>query len=129
MKTQTKAEKIANEFDITENTTRCDISYRGGVLEVDVSSLFDVDDAVIGASQNYLGGGIAGAINGGAMFSPEDLTTEEQEVFHILIERIKKHFYTLNEGGGDEYMHENVTGPDAGGYEKNQQIPAAYPGL
>lgn len=110
--------KIANQFDIEANIIECDISYRGGRLMVDVSSLFpDVEDARMGASQNYLGGGIAGKITGGSMFNPDDLSKKDQKVFYALKERLKQYFHAVNNGGGDEYMQENY-----GSYEDNQRL-------
>lgn len=112
---------IADNFDIEAHITECDISYRGGNLKVDVSSIFpDVEDAIMGAYQNYLGGGIAGAIIGASMFTPDDLTADQQEVFYALKERIKKYFYAINQGGGDDYMVENVNS-----YDKNQIMPTS----
>lgn len=104
---------------IVEHVTACDISYRGGTLKIDVSELFPrVDDAIMGAYQNYLGGGIAGAITGAAMFSPDELSKKDQKTFFALKEEIKKYFFELNNGGGDEYMQENY-----GTYENNQRLP------
>ncbi len=119
--------KIADAFDIEANITQCDISYRGGILKVDVSELFpNVDEPVMGAYQNYLGGGIAGAIVGAAMFDPSELTAKERKTFDALKERIKKYFYEANNGGGDEYMQENVTGKGARhGYARNQNLPVS----
>lgn len=106
---------------IQKNMLDCDISYRGGNLKVDVSSLFpNVEKPVMGAYQNYLGGGIAGAIVGAAMFSPDELTKRDQKKFFALKEAIKKYFYELNNGGGDEYMQENVNS-----YDKNQSFPVS----
>ena len=107
-----------------ENTIKADISYRGGVLKIDAGELFPgVEDAIIWASQGYLGGGIAGAITRGAMFSPDDLENEKQRaLFNEALEAAKRYFYNLNNGGGDEYMQEHVTGADAGGYEANQSL-------
>jgi hypothetical protein len=113
-------QKIVNDFDIEANTIECDISYRGGILKVDVSALFpNVSEPVMGASQNYLGGGIAGAITGGAMFTPDELRTKREKLmFSAMIERLKRHFYALNNGGGDEYMQEEYNS-----YERNQNLP------
>lgn len=123
-----KKDQRAEAFDIVNHVTQCDISYRGGTLKIDVSSIFpDVSDPVMGAYQNYLGGGIAGSIQGAAMFTPDELSEKDQVTFHALLERIKRYFYELNQGGGDEYMHENYTGPDAGGYDAVQRMPkSAY---
>lgn len=114
---------------IRDHVIHCDISYRGGTLKVDVSDIFpDVSKPIMGASQNYLGGGIAGCINGGAMFSPDELKTKkDRALFEALLEGCKRYFYDVNHGGGDEYMHDNVVGPDAGGYEAVQRLPrSAY---
>ena len=115
--------KIADNFNIEEHIINSDISYRGGTLKIDVSELFpNIENAVMGAYQNYIGGGIAGAIVGAAMFDPSELNAKEQKTFFVLKERIKKYFYELNNGGGDEYMQEEVTGAKAGGYSKNQSL-------
>ena len=140
MKLTTKNyQKIANEFDIESHVITCDISYRGGTLKIDVSELFPYvgnsdyeekdqveGEAIIGASQNYLGGGMAGSISGRAMFDPADLKLKSEKLlFSAMIERCKRYFYECNEGGGDEYMHDNVTGPDAGGYDRVQSLPSS----
>lgn len=108
---------------VRENAFETDISYRGGSLKVDATGLFPSlgRRAVVGAYQNYLGGGIAGAIVGAAMFMPGELTAaDEREYFDDVIEACKIHFHELNNGGGDEYMQENY-----GGYEFNQNLPVS----
>lgn len=109
-------------FSIEDHVTACDVSYRGGIIKVDVSSLFPEveewgEDAIMGASQNYLGGGIAGRITSGAMFDKERLSKDQQVVYEELADEIKKYFYDLNNGGGDEYMQEEGNG----GFEENQR--------
>jgi hypothetical protein len=114
--------KEAKEFDLEAHIMRgSEVSYRGGSLKIDVSEIFpgvDSDEAIMGAYQNYLGGGIAGAIQSGSMFSPQFLNAKDRKVFEILSERIKKFFFELNNGGGDEYMQENF-----GTFEHNQALP------
>jgi hypothetical protein len=113
-----KKKKIDYIEFIENHTIDCDVSYRGGTLKVDVSELFpEVSDAVMGAYQNYLGGGMAGQIIGAAKFDPSELNKKDQKVFYELKEVIKKYFYDLNQGGGDEYMVENVNS-----YKKNQSL-------
>ncbi len=113
--------KIVEAFNIENHVLERDISYRGGTLKVDVSDLFpNVEDATMGAYQNYLGGGIAGAIVGAAMFEPSEHSKKEQKVFYALKERIKQYFYKCNAGGGDDYMVENVNS-----YQKNQSLPVS----
>jgi hypothetical protein len=114
-----KTKKIDYIEFIENNTIDCDISYRGGTLKVDVGELFpNVENAVMGAYQNYLGGGIAGSIVGAAQFEPSELSKKDQVTFYELKEVIKKYFYDLNQGGGDDYMVENVNS-----YKKNQNLP------
>tara|TARA_R110000868_G_scaffold160342_1_gene389793 strand:+ start:422 stop:775 length:354 start_codon:yes stop_codon:yes gene_type:complete len=108
---------------IEDNTKSCDVSYRGGTLKIDASELFpELDDATMGAYQNYLGGGIAGAIQIGTNFNPGDLSESDQVVFKDLSEALKRYFYNINNGGGDDYMVEEVNS-----YEQNQTLPkSAY---
>ena len=56
---------------IEDNTIRCEVSYRGGGIEIDVSELFGIEDAKVSAYQNYLGGGMAGSIQSNANFEPK----------------------------------------------------------
>lgn len=114
---------------VRENAFEADISYRGGNLKVDATELFPSlgRRAVVGAYQNYLGGGIAGAIVGAAMFDPSELTpftpegeVAERDIFPAVLEACKVYFHELNNGGGDEYMQENY-----GGYEFNQGLPVS----
>ncbi len=106
------------DFNIEDHILRCEISYRGGGVEVDVSELFG-EDAKITAYQNYLGGGIAGSIQSDANFEPK---AKQVKKFNQLAEDLKRWFYDQNNGGGDEYMQENVTGAEAGGYEALQRM-------
>lgn len=119
--------KIDYRQFIDDHIIDADISYRGGTLKVDVAELLDTGDepAVMGAYQNYLGGGIAGSIQVGRQFDISDFTGEQMDVYNGLAEACKRYFYDLNNGGGDDYMQENVTGSDAGGYEAVQKLPAS----
>ncbi len=104
-------------FKIEDNIIDCNISYRGGILKVDVSDLFPyIEDAIMGASQNYLGGGITGAITTGRQFPLSDLKVKDLKIYEKLVEDIKKYFYDINNGGGDDYM-QNESGQT---YEKVQ---------
>ena len=49
------------EMSIQENITREEISYRGGGVELDLSD-FGYEDEYLSAYQNYLGGGMRGAV-------------------------------------------------------------------
>jgi hypothetical protein len=113
-----------SQFKIDEYIISCDASYRGGILKVDVSSLFPsipADEAIMGASQNYLGGGLRGSINGGAMFEPSELSDSERQMFDALLDQIKRYFHAITSdeecGMNDEW--------NTFSYEKQQRMPAS----
>ena len=83
---------------IEENTISCDVSHRGGTIKIDVSELFPEieENAIMGAYQNYLGGGMAGSVVGGAMFEKEELDEKNIEKFEVLLEEIKKYFFFIS---------------------------------
>ena len=121
---------------IEENTKDCDVSYRGGSLKVDISGLLSdksleaianaYEEPIAGASQNYLGGGIAGRITAGRMFDLSLLTKKDQAIYEEFSEAVIRYFYDLNNGGGDDYMQENITGSEAkGGFEAVQRMPVS----
>lgn len=112
---------------IKDNMISGDISYRGGSLKVSVSNIFpDQEEGhYIGAYQNYLGGGMAGAIQSGASFNYLTLSKKDQKIYQELANACKEYFYNVNNGGGDDYMQEEVTGKNAGGYSANQNLPAS----
>ena len=128
--------KINYREFIEENIKNSDISYRGGVLKVDVSGLFSQksldaieeagEEAMAGASQNYLGGGIAGRITSGRSFDINLLTKADQKKYEAFSKAVIVYFYEINNGGGDDYMQENVTGHDAKkGFDALQRMPAS----
>lgn len=107
---------------VRENAFETDISYRGGNLKVDATELFPSlgERAVVGAYQNYLGGGIAGAIVGAAQFYPAGLNAKERKIFPVVLEACKLYFHELGNGGGDEYMQSTY-----GTLEFNQNLPVS----
>ena len=92
---------------IEENVIDIDASRRGGTIKINVVELFpeiETENAIMGASQNYLGGGMAGSIGGGAMFMPEDLKDDKQrKVFHELIEQIKRYFHAVTNDMAEDW--------------------------
>ncbi len=97
-------QKIDYRQFIEDHTIDVDASGRGGGIKVDVSELFPyIENAVVGAWQNYLGGGLLGAVVGGAQFKPEDLHKRDLKKFYTLKEEIKKYFHGLTNHEGDEW--------------------------
>jgi hypothetical protein len=105
---------------IEDNTIEFEAGYRGGILKVDVSSLFpNVKDAIAGASQNYLGGGLLGKIESGRNFNIADLNEEELKVYYEFTDAVKRYFHEYTRHTGEEF--EDMS------YEDNQEMPkSAY---
>lgn len=79
---------------IEDNLIDSDLSYRGGTIKVDASELFPyVEDAVVGAYQNYLGGGMLGAVVGASMFEPTKLKAKDKAKFEAILEACKQYLW------------------------------------
>jgi len=59
---------------IQDNILRCEVSHRGGGIEIDASEYLKIDGAKITAYQNYLGGGMLGSVN-----SDKNFTTKNKQ--------------------------------------------------
>ncbi len=106
---------------ITKHTLDCDFSRRGGTLKVDVSELFpNVEDAVMGAYQNYLGGGMLGAVVGASQFDPNELSKKDQTIFFELKEAIKQYFFHVTNEEAEGY--DEWSSPE---YLQNQNMPVS----
>ena len=100
-------------FNIEDNIIRIDASRRGGGIEIDVSELFG-EDCRMSAYQNYLGGGLLGAIQSDVNFTP----TEEQKADVLeLAERLKRYFHEITNEEASEYDEWNGMS-----YEQNQNM-------
>ena len=76
------------KFNIEDNIIRLDASRRGGGIEIDVSELFG-EGCKMSAYQNYLGGGLLGAIHSDINFMPSE---EQKENIFLTLLLILKHF-------------------------------------
>jgi len=121
---------------IEDNTIKCDISHRGGSLKVDLTGLFSQksleaiekanEQVHAGAYQNYLGGGIAGSIQSGRSFDINLLTKSDYKKYVEFSDAVTRYFYDINNGGGDDYMQDNVTGAQAkDGFNRLQKMPVS----
>jgi len=106
---------------IDKHTIDCDCSRRGEGLKIDASELFPyIDNAVMGAYQNYLGGGMLGAVVGASMFTPDELKKTDQKIFYDLKEEIKEYFHNLTNEEAEDYDKWG-----ASDYIKNQNRPVS----
>jgi len=112
--------KIDYNKYIEENTIRCEVSRRGGGIEIGISNLFpNLEDGRVSAFQNYLGGGMLGKINTDKNFDldKECMSEKEGEILSELVEQLKRYFHDLTNHEDDEW--EKAT------YKENQSRPAS----
>ena len=88
------------------------ISTRGGGIEIDLTS-FGYEDEKMTAYQNYLGGGMLGAIGNDCTISE----WKEDEKLVEIADKLAKHFHTLTNHSDDEF--ESAT------FEENQKRPTS----
>ena len=107
-----------NEY-IESHTLRCQASFRGGGIEIDCTELFPyIEEAVMTAYQNDLGGGILGAIESSNNFEHE-LKKRDRQKFAALRDGLKRYFHHLTNHESNEWEEKT--------YEQNQRKPiSAY---
>ena len=103
-------------FNIEDNIIRLDASRRGGGIEIDASELFG-EGCKMSAYQNYLGGGLLGAIQSDINFMPSE--KQKADVLE-LAERLKRYFHDITNEEASEYDEW-----DDMSYEKNQSMPSS----
>jgi len=95
------------QFDYIEaNTIRCEVSHRGGGIEIDATDYLDADGGFplqMTAYQNYLGGGMTGAVAGGIQGRLRDYPKHIQTIALELNEALKEYFYNLSNSEVADY--------------------------
>lgn len=94
--------EITNEW-IEENTIRCEASYRGGGIEIDISDITGVDGCRMVAYQNYLGGGLLGCIQNDYNFNVKELNEDKQKDVETVTEELNRYYHSLTNHEGDEW--------------------------
>jgi len=102
---------------IEDNTIRLDASRRGGGIEIDVSEFIGIEGVKMTAYQNYLGGGMLGAIGSDVNLMPS--TKKEISKIEEMQESLKRYFHNITNDNEDEWTDET--------FEQNQLKPiSAY---
>lgn len=101
---------------IEDNTIRLDASGRGGGIEIDISNYLKIDDAKMSAYQNYLGGGMLGAVQSDCNLDVESLSETKQTKIYKLADELKKYFFDLT-NHDDEWEHQS--------FIQNQSMPSS----
>ena len=103
-------------YNIEDHIIRLDASRRGGGIEIDASELFG-EGCKMSAYQNYLGGGLLGAIKSDINFMPSE---EQKKDVLKLSEELKRYFHDITNEEASEYDEWNGMS-----YEKNQSMPSS----
>jgi hypothetical protein len=103
---------------IENHTVKNDVSSRGGTLKVDTSELFPyIDDCFVCAYQNYLGGGMLGAVVGVSTFLPSRLNKKDLQVYEDIKDTCKEYVFNCSNHEGDEWEEQS--------YIQNQNMPVS----
>jgi len=100
---------------ITANTLRCEVSHRGGGIEIDASEYLKIEGARMTAYQNYLGGGMLGSVNSDKNFTTKN--KQKSDRVEKLQTALKQYFHGLTVHDEDEW--ENCS------FEEGQSRPAS----
>ena len=111
---------------IEANTLRLEASHRGGGIEIDATEyLGEKYPLKMTAYQNYLGGGMAGAIAGSIEGHLRDYPKSIQAKALKLNEALKQYFYNITNDIVEDYDQWAASES----YEAQQARPVSYPGL
>jgi hypothetical protein len=101
---------------IEDNTLRLETSSRGGGIEIDASEYLSLPGAKLTAYQNYLGGGMLGAICSDRNFSITSSKVREDKA-KILQNELCKYFHELTNHSDDIW--------ESASFEENQSRPVS----
>jgi hypothetical protein len=102
------------DYETIENlTTRIEASGRGGGVEIDLHPLGYPEGALMSAYQNYLGGGMLGAVQGACNL--KDWQDDEKLV--EINEHLRRYFHGITNPDGDDWVDFD--------FEQNQSMPAS----
>jgi len=105
---------------IKENTLRCEVSYRGGGIEIDAEEFLGIDGARVSVYQNYLGGGLLGSVCSANNLIENNLGKKEIAKLETLENTLKEYYHNLTNPLHDEDWEQTS-------YEENQTRPiSAY---
>lgn len=116
-----KKKKIDLVEYIENNTVRMEASRRGGGIEIELDPLLKTTAGLrMTAYQNYLGGGMLGAVQSSQNFEIDKVKKTDHKKVEEIREALKKYFHAITNEEAGEYDEWN-----ASGYEANQSRPAS----
>ena len=106
-----------NEENVISAITREQISYRGGGVEIDLSQFGFKSGSRMSAYQNYLGGGLLGAIQSNHNMFRESLTPAQERKIEKLSDILKRYLHSQTNHEDDEW--------ECATFEQNQLRPVS----
>ena len=101
---------------ITDNTIRCEASYRGGGIELGLDDLLKTEGYKMTAYQNYLGGGMLGKICNSYNFNIDKLSKTKQTKVNKISLELNKYYHSLT-NHDDEWENQS--------FVQNQNMPVS----
>ena len=107
---------MKNNIDFEPITIRVEATHRGGGIEIDLSTL-GFKGQRMSAYQNYLGGGMLGAIQTNDTIRRQTLKTTPAKAKKLdaIADQLARYFHSLTNHEGDEW--------EAATFEQNQLRP------
>jgi len=110
-----------NLFEYIEaNTLRLEASHRGGGIEIDASEYLFLPGAKLTAYQNYLGGGMTGAVQSDRNFSITSNKRREARTAKLQ-EALKRYYYNVT----NEIVEDYDEWAASASFEAQQSRPVA----
>jgi hypothetical protein len=106
-----------NENNVIKAITREQISHRGGGVEIDLSQFGFKKGSLMSAYQNYLGGGMLGAIQSNHNIFRTSFTPQETKKLEKLSNILKRYLHNQTNHEDDEW--------ECASYEENQLRPVS----
>ena len=101
---------------IKDNTLRCEAGYRGGGIEINLVELLpELENPLMSAYQNYLGGGMLGRVVSNTNFDYSKLPAKQVKIVEEMGEQLKVYYHDITNAPEDAWEHQE--------YIKNQAMP------
>lgn len=103
--------------NILKQEVRRQVSSRGGGIEINLENFGFREGSLMSAYQNYLGGGMLGAVQSNHNIFRTSFTQEESAKLEKISDTLKEYFHSLTNPDEDEW--ESLS------YEQNQSLSAS----
>ena len=103
-----------NNINFEEITLRCEVSYRGGGIEITLEPFGFREGSKMSAYQNYLGGGMLGRVCTNHNIFRTSFTQTETRKLEKIAEKLSMYYHELTNPSEEEW--------ESMSYEQNQNM-------